>query len=303
MSADIAARFIFRIKQLLFWIGYRLDQWLPLRLCVAARNRFLPWCKPVLDVVELHIADHCNLNCTGCLHFTPLASKWFAKADDVAHDLAALRGKFRYIRHVTLLGGEPLLNADYPAIVAAVKNVSPESLITLVTNGIMFNGKAFEKFLLVCKEFGVRVKWTVYPPLAKRREEIVRAFKSAGVPMFTVDVDDFYVKMRPAGGNAKSAFRFCRKTTYCPYLRDGRIYACAQAYHIRDYISAYERDIGDNTEMCADAGLNVHDQKLDGWRIAEYLMTPCGTCRFCSDKPRFIPWSNGAKNAKEWIAQ
>lgn len=291
---------LFRIKQMLFWMGYRIDQYLPTRLCLALRNRCLPWGRPILDVAEIHIVDHCNLNCTGCLHFTPLAVKWFADVDRIADDLAALRKKFSKIRHITLLGGEPLLHPEYEKIVAVVQKVSPESLITVVTNGIVLKGGVLKRFLSVCRQYGVRVKWTVYPPLIDRRNELVSAFRSAGVELFTVEVDDFYVKMNPSGGDGKSAMRFCRRTTYCPYLRDGRIYTCAQAFHIKDYIIAYEKATGLKSKMVSSSGMDVYDESIDGWRILQYLMTPCKTCFFCSDKVRFIEWKRGGTNVRDW---
>ena len=292
----------FKLKQLLFWVGYRMDQRLPLRLCVALRNRCMPWGGPILDVVEIHIVDHCNLNCTGCLHFSPLAKKWFADAGRIERDLLALRRKFRYIRHVTLLGGEPLLHPEYERIVERVKRASPESLITIVTNGVALKGDSLDRFLDVCKKHGVRVKWTVYPPLRNRRDELVAAFRSAGVPMFTVEVGehDFYVKMRPCGGDAAKSMRLCRKMTYCPYLRDGRLYTCAQAYHIKDYIKLYETETGNQGKMTASAGLDVHDEANDGWTILKYLMTPCETCRFCADRVRGIPWTQGFRSVRDW---
>jgi hypothetical protein len=30
-----------------------------------------------MKYLEHHIVDHCNLNCIGCSHFSPLAEKWF----------------------------------------------------------------------------------------------------------------------------------------------------------------------------------------------------------------------------------
>ena len=292
---------LFRIKQALFWLGYRIDQWLPMRLCVAMRNRCVPWGRPVLDVVELHLADHCNLNCAGCLHFTPLAEKWSVRRETVERDLAAVRDKFRYIRHVTLLGGEPLLNPDYEKIVEVVHRVSPESLITIVTNGVSLKGEALERFLDVCKRFSVRVKWTIYPPLRNRRAELISRFKQAGIREFTVEAGDFYVKMRPEGGNPTAALRFCRKTTYCPYLRDGRIYTCAQAFHIKDYSRLYEKETGQKCEMRVSKGLDVYDETKDGWSILNYLMTPCETCRFCADSVRSIMWSQSSKHFEEWV--
>ena len=271
-----------------------------MRLRVAMRNRCVPWSKPILDVVEIHVVDHCNLNCTGCLHFTPFARKWFADPERIGRDVAALRSHFRFIRHVTLLGGEPLLHPDYEKAVLAVKSASPESLITIVTNGANLKGEILDEFVGMCKRHGIRVKWTVYPPFRDSKKEIMEAFESAGVNFFIVVVGDFYVMMNPVGGDARKAMRFCRKTTYCPYLRDGRLYTCAQAFHIRDYIGAYERATGTKTVMQQAAGLDVYDGVLSGWKILNYLMTPCETCRFCSDRPRFITWSQGCRDVKEW---
>lgn len=292
---------MFRLKQVLFWLGYRLDQVLPKRLCVAFRNRFVPWRKPVLDVVEIHVTDHCNLNCAGCTHFTPFARKWFADAQQVGRDLAALREKFRYIRHVTLLGGEPLLHPEYDKLVKVVKSVSPESLVTVVTNGLLLKGEPLNRFLSVCAENAVRVKWTVYPPVRHRRDELVKAFRDAKVEMFMVEVGDFYVRMLPEGGNPGKAMRFCRKSTYCPYLRDGRIYTCAQAYHIREYIEACRRESGEDVKMCPSRGLDVYDAGLDGMKILYYLMEPCETCRFCADSFRFMEWKQSDGCVREWI--
>ena len=32
--------------------------------------------------VEMHIVDHCNLNCNCCNHFSPLAEPWFISLKD-----------------------------------------------------------------------------------------------------------------------------------------------------------------------------------------------------------------------------
>lgn len=292
---------LFKIKQWTLGAIYRIDQMVPKWLGVCLRNRTWPWGKPVLDVVEIHLTDHCNLNCAGCLHFTPFAKKWFADARDVERDLKALREKFRYIRHVTLLGGEPLLHPEYDRFVKIVREVSPESLVTVVTNGVLLTGTVLDRFLAVCAENNVRVKWTVYPPLAHRREELVKAFRDAKVDMFMVEVGDFYVKTLPEGGDSKAALRFCRNMTYCPYLRDGRIYTCAQAFHIRDYIAAWERENGDGGNMCPSRGLDVYDSGLSGRAIINYLMTPCETCRFCADSFRYMDWRQSTGCVKEWV--
>ena len=29
------------------------------------------------NILEIHLVDHCNLNCGGCNHFSPIAKPWF----------------------------------------------------------------------------------------------------------------------------------------------------------------------------------------------------------------------------------
>ena len=35
----------------------------------------------MIESLEYHITDHCNLNCAGCSHFSPLAKPWFVDPD------------------------------------------------------------------------------------------------------------------------------------------------------------------------------------------------------------------------------
>ena len=63
--------------------------------------------------LDIHVVDHCNLRCAGCLHFAPLATEHFI--DLAAYDrdlemLAAVEGIEGYFDCICLMGGEPLLH-------------------------------------------------------------------------------------------------------------------------------------------------------------------------------------------------
>ena len=64
-----------------------------------------------MNYLEHHIVDHCNLNCGGCSHFSPLADPWFEDFDTFKKDFLQLyditHGNVGVIR---LMGGEPLLH-------------------------------------------------------------------------------------------------------------------------------------------------------------------------------------------------
>ena len=290
---------VFKIKQMILWVAYRVDQWLPGWFGVCIRNRCWPW-RPVLDAVELHLADRCNMNCTGCSHFSPFAGEWYASVENIGRDLRVLRAKFAGgIRHVNLLGGEPLLNRDFCAIIECVREVCPKARITVVTNGIGLLGQP-EEFWDACRRTRARINLTLYGPMIPKCAEIERRCGEEKVVLRVQKGDVFFARMLPDGtADANASFRFCRKTTYCPYLREGRLYKCAQAYHIRDFVRAV-RASGREMADVVDHGLDLQDERTDGMDILKYLMTPGIACRYCSEKMRMMAWSNGSHDVADW---
>lgn len=302
MSNDM----VFRLKQLILALAYRLDQWVPRALGIWLRNRATPW-RPVLDAVELHVVDQCNMNCTGCSHFSPFARPWMADPATVLADLAALRAKFRGgIRHINLLGGEPLLHPGLSDLMVRIRALAPESCITVVTNGLLLRQPALaEAFLAACRQVRARIKWTLYPPLAAQRAAIEARLRAAGVVYRIETGDTFWARMVPDGSApARRAFRFCRRTTYCPYLREGRLYPCAQAFHIRDYarvqplggaLPAFGLD-RDPTRL----GLDFRVPEVTAHDILLFLMSPGPVCRYCSDSVRHMAWSHASRDPSDW---
>ena len=67
------------------WI-YLVAAHLPPWLAIWVVNRSWPVRRPVLDYVEFHLADHCNLNCAGCMHFSPYADHRLADIESVRRD-------------------------------------------------------------------------------------------------------------------------------------------------------------------------------------------------------------------------
>jgi molybdenum cofactor biosynthesis enzyme MoaA len=75
-------------------------------------NFFLLFQKPELKYLELHLTDHCNLNCKGCGHYSPIAQENFASFVEFKKDMLRLGHLFRNIQIIRLMGGEPLLHPD-----------------------------------------------------------------------------------------------------------------------------------------------------------------------------------------------
>ena len=159
-----------KIKSLILGWIYRLGVYLPPHLAVYVVNRTLPLGRPVLDYLEFHVADHCNLNCAGCLHYAPFAPKRLASLETVSHDFRRLGTLFSNIRHVRIMGGEPLLHPNLVAFARVVRQTFPRSRIRIVTNGLAlptFTG------LPELSALKVGIDWTKYPPTAAL-EKIIR---------------------------------------------------------------------------------------------------------------------------------
>ena len=278
------------------WI-YRVAALLPPRLAIWVVNRSWPWGRPVLDYVELHLTDHCNLNCAGCSHFAPYADQRFADIDQIQKDFVRLRALFSNVRHVRIMGGEPLLHPQAADCVRLARESFPKSKIRLVTNGIRLLERDNAHVLGVLaslRESRVGIDWTMYPPLAKRRDDICRLCEENGVNLRISENNSFLVRMKPQGNaSAADSFRWCRKLVYCPILDNGRLYLCAQSHYVR----YYNRVAG--THIVEDKGIDIHSASAR--EILFYLMRPSPACAFCAPGMRCFDWKNEVRPEDWWL--
>ena len=100
-----------------------------------------------LNAVQIHITDHCNLNCAGCFHFAPLAPEKIYPYESIKKDLLQLKSltKDRGLE-VALLGGEPLLHPQFLEICQLVKDIFPDNTHWVITNGLLLKQQSQEFF-------------------------------------------------------------------------------------------------------------------------------------------------------------
>lgn len=55
---------------------------------------------PVMPYLESHLTDHCNLNCAGCSHFSPLSSQNYVSIEQYKKDIQRLAKLFANIRRI-----------------------------------------------------------------------------------------------------------------------------------------------------------------------------------------------------------
>lgn len=259
------------------WL-WRLDEVLPRGIAIWTKNRCWPG-RAVLDVIEVHLSDTCNLNCQGCFHFSPFSKPCFAKVADVEKDFVVLRKKFVAVRHVHLLGGEPLLNGECGAFLRMTRRLWPGTRLSFVTNGLLLM-KQNVAFWRDCRETRTMIDMTWYPVMAaETKDAIERKCREEGVVLRITRAERFLDKFREEGAkDAAASYRACRRTQYCPYLREGRLYPCATAYHLADRMPAQPRE----------AGIDIRTHSSQ--EIMRYLLTPVEVCRFCAERPGVMDW-------------
>lgn len=269
-----------------------------MRSLARRMRRFFDWFRigrPVLDYVEFQLDDRCNLNCTGCSHYSPLVKE---SPEDFSYAtisaVQTLAEKFSLIRHVRIVGGEPLLCDNLLDVIQEIRSSMPRSRIAVVTNGMLLLSKDKE-WLARCRQLDVKFSFSVYPPVRKKSAEIIERVSAAGVEIHAIECNEFQAKIDLAAeGCARKRFAHCRARTYCPFLRGTRIYSCAESA-LAFY---FNEEFDEHLPVCV--GLDVASSS--GRQILRYLMTPVAHCAYCKETQRTFKWCQSERRKEEWLA-
>jgi Radical SAM superfamily/4Fe-4S single cluster domain len=253
----------------------------------------------VLSYLETHIVDHCNLNCRGCGHFSPISDPQFADLRTFENDFRRLAELFDNIEDIHLLGGEPLLHPDLARLAACVRRSFPQSKIWIVTNGVLLS-KQPASFWLNCQADRIGIRVSRYP-LTLNLEAAQETAVRHGIEMLVSDpITSFFVEYVNVAGNSDPdrAFQTCRQMFFCPILRDGRLYLCAMPSTIHIFNSRYDADV----PVVDEDSINIHGD-VNGSDILDFLSHPSPICRWCVPDSPEVKWSVGLKSKDDWVAQ
>jgi len=256
--------------------------------------------RPRLYHFEIHLTDHCNLNCKGCGHFSNLCPPTFLGLDEFESDMAAVAERLD-VEQVFLLGGEPLLHPQIADFVRVARRRLPRTRIYLMTNGTLvtkmdqefWKALADTNTVLLCDLYpidlpvdeinalgaasGVSIEWTGY------RTEFFR------LPIDTAGLQD------PA-----NSFLRCEGLCNCPMVRRGRIYPCAYAA----YADVLSEHFGLEGLAVSDTdSVSLHDDR-DPRDIVDFLLKPIPWCRHCDyDSFTMYEWGRSRRQLDEWVTQ
>jgi organic radical activating enzyme len=271
-----------------------------------------------LEHIEIGIAEHCNLNCTGCDHFSPIAAEEYPDIHSFERDMERLAFlTHAKIKEITIIGGEPLLNKDAADFFYAVRKWFPcvprefipftypkkGTRIVLYTNGILLPRQT-DAFWKSCKDNSVVIKITKYP-IKIDMETIEKKCQEYGIILTAPpqikekdrDAGMYQLIVSPDGkGNVKANWKYCIHN-YWPQLRNGKIYPCttyACMYH-------FFRFFGIDDPVCDNDTIDIYKAK-NLREIMHFLAKPIPGCKYCDIGAYTYghKWGISKKDIGEW---
>ena len=252
---------------------------------------------------EVNLANHCNLNCQCCNHFSPLADREFLDLKQYAADLARIDELFgTRIGRLMLLGGEPLLHPQVTEVMKISRKYLPKTTLYFITNGLLLP-KMPDEFWATCREQDITIKYTPYPVKFDYAywENYAR---ERGVGMFptyepTPTKTTYRLPLREKGDlDPYKNFAKCYHANQCIVLREGRLYTCP----ICAWIDLLNKYFGKNFPQLRENSIDIYKAKT-AQEVDEFLKTPIPLCRHCNifGYEYNIPWATSKRAAKEWL--
>ncbi|MCL1988520.1 MAG: 4Fe-4S cluster-binding domain-containing protein [Firmicutes bacterium] len=246
--------------------------------------------KPILYLLEYHVAEHCNLKCKGCFHFSNLVqTEQFPSLEKYRADLLRLSELFGNIRSIRLMGGEPLLNPQLPLFIQATKEIFPLANIFLLTNGLLYK-KINGELLAAVKLCNVEVQVSLYKPMISQKSAMQNYFDQNGLAYsISQPIQQFAQYINVTGdSNPKESVKQC-PASRCTFLSNGNIARCPMPFNI----SYFTDKINMQQEK-----INIYDQTLDGFALKQMLSKPMKACRYCG-KLEWFDWQQESCNERQ----
>lgn len=254
--------------------------------------------KPALAYLEVHLVDHCNLNCKGCDHLCPIADKWFADPNVYARDLKQLRKLFSEIHTICLLGGEPLLHPKIVRFLFSTRSCFPKAKIQIMTNGILLDSMP-DSFWNGCKETSTEIIFDVYPPLYQKEKYLVNLARAKGVRMISRRLSSFQTFINLKGDSDPNvSFQKCDfRVTH--QLQEGKLFTCIMPMVVHYFNKRY------GTHLPSAGWVDIYAPNLTGWDAKKMLSRAFSTCRYCSPSLEqrarsTFQWSTSKLKMSEW---
>jgi organic radical activating enzyme len=250
---------------------------------------------------EVNITDHCNLNCVGCEHFSPLSKEKYIDVGDYERDCVRLGELLNWeAENIHLMGGEPLLHPRINEIIEITRKYFVKGVIEIVTNGILLM-KQDKSFWETCRENNIVISVTQYP-IHINHQEIEATVKKNDVAFRYYALGKKRMQKRPfdleGKQNIEENIKICHMANNCIQLREGKLFTCVEIA----YISIFNEYFNQKMEVTEKDYIDIYKVK-NKKEIVNFLNKPVPFCRYCNivGIEQGIAWRRSKKEISEWI--
>ena len=248
--------------------------------------------------LEIHAADHCNLNCYGCSHYSSISEERYLDLQNLEINLKHLQKVSKYFKEVRIMGGEPLLHPEIIRIMETVRGTFKHNQISLLSNGILLK-RMNEEFWAACKKNNIELKITIYPNV--NVDSILQILDDKEVKY------SFYADRKGTHWEALLLNEKKSKNALINYYRCGGYQECWQLYDnkiIGCSTSAYafnlNRKFGSNFQLDKKDYLPV-DESLSRRKLLWFSFRVKKFCKYCVFPRKTTNWQKTGYSASEWI--
>ncbi|MHB8997753.1 MAG: hypothetical protein ACYC63_21105 [Armatimonadota bacterium] len=233
-------------------------------------------------LLEYSAAYHCNLNCADCSHLSPYTPRGFSSCDSLAADLKRLAPTL-HAEEFRLLGGEPLLNPELPALAWIARDSGIADRIAIISNGLLLHRMDDSLW-----EHIDRLDVTMYPGGRITEETLARVrarARETGTRLDLTHRPQFramaLTEPQPDDLIARLIFKACQSAHVCHYhiISEGWLYRCAMPLGLPHYLGK----LGHRGYQALRDGLDLHIEGDLLSRLDDFLNSdkPPECCRYC----------------------
>ena len=231
--------------------------------------------------LEIHIVDHCNLNCSSCNNFAPLADKFFITEEDFFNQITLVKKTLPMLSRLIITGGEATLHPNLFNLCNIARTIFPNIIIDVLTNGIILNNWEND-ILQKYSDLNINFFITKYPRqnysnLDNKKQNFTNIQIKDNIQyLFSSSLIDL---------NGKSENKYCQKYNLpCLTLKDYKIFICPFSAHLNIYCNKKNIQIKNNDFILLDENLNID-------KLKEFCLSKKNICNYCFQKIETRFWN------------
>lgn len=239
-----------------------------------------------LETMEIHAAEHCNLNCKNCSMFCGLVETCdFPCYQEFEEGIKQLKNFFTHIKKFRIIGGEPLLNPELDKYIRLIRNVYPYTDIRLISNGILVT-KMSDQLIQTIIDNDVTFIVTQYISLKHSIDEINRFLSKTGIRYIVTEAVLEFQKIYNALGDSDIDENFyrCHWKGSCATMYGTKIATCYVPFVIHYLSDKFNLAIEETGKI------DLMEEGLTAQEIIKRMHTPFDMCRYCAPKGNWTEW-------------